>query len=512
MMRQGRDPTDYIQRQIARCEAWADVQAEMRQGLDSAESEVPYAQVAANIFRTMEKQFQDNLGDAMPYDELRRSPAWLDTVSKLRDAQRNQDFDSVLTCHRLLERLAKADDDYWAMVARQHRIAVHVGETNKVFRRAQLFLDVTGTRRSDILRLRGLNRTEVEEVVRRARRFIEDSGIHPSDYRRLMALERALERTKANEMLRQVLEAIDADLHRLDDDLNRAGDLDAADDAEADEMLRQLLEAIDADLQSIDDDLNRAGDLNRTGDLEAPDGAPVRNRLNAYWEPRLDTILEEVSEPIDGQADAVSGSVRTSATGAAGSIEDATPPVARVLEGVETPPAGRTGGSDDTPALYRIHLQHLDQAGTTEGRRTRFHPHWGATVTEIPYSQDESVRLFYRNQRQQVMGSNRTLPLRFGSATGFLLPGFGIEEMKGLKSFCHRKNLRVDLLSGQNYARYLAETEELHQVSEAGRWFEHGALYPAELAELWERRPGRTVTARHVPKAPWLMFQADEDE
>ena len=157
-------------------------------------------------------------------------------------------------------------------------------------------------------------------------------------------------------------------------------------------------------------------------------------------------------------------------------------------------------------------MQHLDQVGATGGRRTGFHPHWGAAVTEIPYSPDEPVLLFYRNQRQQVMGSNRTLPLRFGSAEGALPPGFGGEELTGLENFCDRNNLRLDFLSGQDYARYLAETEELHQVSEAGRWFEHGALYPAELAELWERRPGRTATARHVPKAPWWMLQGDEDE
>ena len=447
-LRRGEDPTEVLQQRIAEF-------AQEAQADDNVAAEA-----AANVLRAMLKQFRDSLAEAMPYSELRLSPAWLDTVSKMRDAQRNQDLDSVLTYHRLLERLAKADEEAAAaMLAREHRI------------------------------------TEVEEMLRQAQLFIDDSGIHPSDdyYRRFMTLER-------KEMLRKLLVGIDADLHRIDDDPN-LDDLNRADDLDADSQdINRILAAIDADVQ----------DLNRAGDLEAPDGAPVQNELDAYWNVRLDPI--EVLEPIDGEADAVSDSVRTSVTGAAGSVEDATPPVARVLEGVETPPAGHTGGSDGTPALYRIHLQHLDQAGTTEGRRTRFHPHWGATVTEIPYSQDESVRLFYRNQRQQVMGSNRNLPLRFGSATGFLLPGFGIEEMKGLKSFCHRKNLRVDLLSGQNYARYLAETEELHQVSEAGRWFEHGALYPAELAELWERRPGRTVTARHVPKAPWLMLQDDEDE
>ena len=282
--------------------------------------EVLQSEIAANVYaRHVEAASGPIWTTSCPTDELRRSPAWLDTVSKMRDAHRNQDLEGVLTYHGLLERLAKANDVAAAeMLARQQRM------------------------------------DEADEVLRQAQLFINDSGNHPSDdyYRRFMTLER-------KEMLRKLLVGIDADVQ----DLNRAGDLDAPDD---NEMLRQLLAAIDADVQ----------DLNRAGDLEAPDGAPVQNELDAYWNERLDPI--EVLEPIDGEADAVSDSVRTSVTGAAGSVEDATPAVGRVLEGVETPPAGRTEGSDGTPALYRIDGQHLDQVDTAGKRRTRLHPTLGS--------------------------------------------------------------------------------------------------------------------------------------
>ena len=458
LMRQGEDPTKMLQRQIDLCDARTEAQAGMRETLEVAgEShhsapEVPYSERAAHILRGMVKQLRDNLGDVMPYGELRLSPEWLDTVSDMRDAQRNMDLDSVLDCQRLLEMLAKANDEAAAMLARQHRMTVHVDETNEMLRQAQLFIDVIGTRRSDQLRLGGLNRTQVEEVVRRMEGFLDDPDIHRSDDRRLSALNR----TKVNEVLRQV---------------------------------RAFL-----------DDVRRT-DLNHIGDLEASDGAPVQNRLDAYWNRGLDSSV--AAEPIDGQADAAAGSVRTSVTGAAGSVEDATPPVGRVLEGVETPPAGRTQGSDEAPALYRIDRQHLDQVDTAGDGSSR---RWGA-ATEVPYSQDESVRGSLTRRTPNTRDTS-SLPRRFNNEMWYLPDAGSFEQVSWLRDFCDRNHLRFDLLSSEVYARYLAETQELHQVSEAGTWVEFGAMYPAELAERWER----LVTTRHVPKAPWLMLQDDEDE
>ena len=399
----------------------------------------------------MVNELRYNVDKAMPYGELRRSPEWLDTVSKMREAQKNQDLDSVLDFHGQLEMLAKAYDvsaPVMLDIVSKMREAQKNQDLDSVLdfhRQLEMLAEAYDVAAAEML-AKQHRMDEAEEMLRQAQLFIDDSGNHPSDdyYRRFMALELQemlrklqvgvnadlhrigdLEAPDDNEMLRKLLAAIDADVQ----DLNRAGDLEAPDGANDNEMLRKLLEAIDADVQN----------MNRAGDLEAPDGALVQNELDAYWNERLDPI--EVLEPIDGEADAVSDSVRTSVTGAAGSVEDATPRRRPGARRRGDPARGPHRGFGRTPRPCTGSTGSISTRWTLQGKPPHQAP---PSPGELPSRRSRTRKTNTSDSSTATSGSRSwaaaaTCRCASEALTGFLLPGFGIEEMKGLKKLLPKK-------------------------------------------------------------------------